>query len=181
MKDAFENTLNWNLSNREYLRAGLALNRYRSQDGADLGGGTLVNVEAGHRLRIDYPDFTLRVFAAHAEFDPKAAPGAALAELLPANRRTGDNTFLPAAATTWGAAFGWGLSLQDRYTRALRPFFDLSLARNSVTGPVHALRFGAAGSLAGQDHLSIFFSRASGTPGAPQGLREIGLAYQWLY
>lgn len=181
MKDSIDNSINWNVSSREYLRLGLSLNRYRSQDGIALGHGTLANVEAGHRLRIEYPDFTLRVFAARADFRSASAPDAAIEGLLPAALRTGDNRFLPAGATSWGAAFGWGLSLQDRYTRALRPFFDLSLARNSVTGPVHAVRMGLAGSLIGQDHMSLHFSRASGTPGAPQGLRELGLSYQWLY
>jgi hypothetical protein len=73
------------------------------------------------------------------------------------------------------------LSLTDRYTRAVRPFFDFSLFRNSLTGTGHAARVGLAGSLAGQDHLVVYLGKSTGTPSAPQGLREFGLTYRWFY
>jgi hypothetical protein len=181
MKSSFDNTLTWAVSNREYLRAGLAWNRYFSQSGAGLGRGTLYNLEAGHRIRIEYPDFNLRTFLTRANLAATTTSDALMAGLRPAALNTGSDTYLSGSYTQWGIAGGWGQYLQQRYTRALRPFFDLSLFHNSLTGAGRGVRMGLAGSLAGQDHAVIYFSQFTGTPGAPQGLREFGLTYQWLY
>ncbi len=181
MKSSFENSLTWSLSNREYLRAGLAWNRYFSQSGADLGRGTFYNLEAGHRIRIEYPDFNVRTFITRANLAAAATSDPLMASLRPASLNTGNDTYLSSSYTQWGIAGGWGQYLQQRYTRALRPFLDISLFHNSLTGSGRGLRLGLAGSVAGQDHLVIHFSQFTGTPGAPQGLREFGLNYQWLY
>ena len=181
MKSGIENTLTWALSNREYLRVGLAWNRFFSQSGAALGRGMVTNLEAGHRIRIEYPDFNLRAFLTRANFSASATGDTLLAGLRPAALNTGNDTYLSGSYTQWGIAGGWGQYLQQRYTRALRPFFDLSLFHNSLTGAGRGVRMGLAGSLAGSDHAVVYFSQFSGTPGAPQGLRELGLTYQWFY
>ena len=181
IKDSFDNTLTYRLSNREYLRAGLALHRYRSQDRTDLGRGTLYSLEAGHRLRIEYPDLSVRLFNTRANFTSSGRSDALIQSLLPAALQGDEVAFVPSSFTQWGAGIGWGLGLQDRYTRAPRPFFDLALFRNSLTGSGNSIRLGLAGSLAGQDHATVYFNRSTGTPGAPQGYREFGLSYQWFY
>ena len=181
MKSGFANTLTWAVSNREYLRAGLAWNHFYSQSGADLGRSTVYNLEAGHRIRIEYPDFNLRWFGTRTNLAASATADPLMASLRPAALASGSDTYLPASSTQWGLGAGWGQYLQDRYTRALRPFFDFSLFHNSLTGSGRALRLGLAGSLAGQDHAVFYFNQSTGTPGAPQGLREFGLTYQWFY
>ena len=181
IKDSFDNTLTYAISKRDYLRFGLALNRYRTQDHTALGRGTAYSVEAGHRIRVEYPDFNLRVFNARHNFSASGQSDALITSLIPAALQTGDNTFLPQSYTQWGAAFGWGQSLQERHTRAWRPFFDVTLFRNSLTGPGRGVRLGAAGSVLGQDHAAFYFGQSTGTPGSPQGFREFGLTYQWFY
>ena len=181
IKNSMENALTWNLSNREYLRFGLAWNSYRTQDHTRLGRATSYSVEAGHRIRLEYPDFNLRVFDARYNFTSSGQSDALIASLLPAALRTGDNTFLPSSYTQWGAAFGWGQYLPERYSRAWRPFFDMSFFRNSLTGAGRGVRLGAAGSVFGQDHAAFYFGQSTGTPGSPQGYREFGLTYQWFY
>ena len=181
MKNSFGNTLTWSISNREYLRAGLTWNRFNSQSSAELGRSTVYNLEAGHRIRIEYPDFNLRWFTTRTNLAATATADALLAGLRPAALLTGNDTYLPSSSTQWGLGAGWGQYLQDRYTRALRPFFDFSLFHNSLTGGGRAVRLGLAGSLAGQDHAVFYFNQSTGTPGAPQGLREFGLTYQWFY
>ena len=181
MKSGFANTLTWTISNREYLRAGLAWNHFTSQSGADLGRSTVYNLEAGHRIRSEYPDFNLRLFSTRTNLAASATADPLMASLRPAALATGSDTYLPASSTQWGLGAGWGQTLQERYTRALRPFFDFSLFHNSLTGSGRAVRLGLAGSLAGQDHAVFYFNQSTGTPGAPQGLREFGLTYQWFY
>ena len=181
MKSGLSNTLTWAISNREYLRAGLAWNHFYSQSGADLGRSTVYNLEAGHRIRIEYPDFNLRWFASRTNLAATATADPLMASLRPSALATGSDTYLTGSSTQWGLGAGWGQFLQDRYTRALRPFFDFSLFHNSLTGSGRAVRLGLAGSLAGQDHAVFYFNQSTGTPGAPQGLREFGLTYQWFY
>ena len=181
MKSGFDNNITWAVSNREYLRAGLAWNRFHSQSGADLGRSTVLNLEAGHRFRIEYPDLSLRWFGTRAILAATPTADSLMAGIVPADRLTGNDVYLPSSYTQWGLAAGWGMSLQERYTRALRPFFDFSVFHNSLTGRGRGVRLGLAGSVAGQDHAVLYFSQSTGTPGAPQGLREFGLTYQWFY
>ena len=181
IRSGVENALTWTLSNREYLRFGLAWNGYRTQDRTNLGRATIYTVEAGHRVRLEYPDFNLRVFDSRYNFTSSGQSDELVTSLLPAALRTGDNTFLPASYTQWGAAFGWGQYLPERYSRAWRPFFDMSFFRNSLTGAGRGVRLGAAGSVFGQDHAAFYFAQSTGTPGSPQGYREFGLTYQWFY
>ena len=72
-------------------------------------------------------------------------------------------------ASLWGLAAGFGLSLQDRYTRALRPFFDFSLFHNSLTGSGHSVRLGMAGSLAGSLQLKPSFVEDLNSPHHSRG------------
>lgn len=181
MKANFDNSLTWTLSSREYLRASLSLNRYASQSGAELGRSAIYGLEAGHRIRLEYPDFNLRAFVTRANLAARASDDALMASLRPAALNAAQNTYLTGSYTQWGVAAGFGQFLQQRYTRALRPFLDVSLFHNSATGVGRGIRLGLAGSLAGQDHAALYFSQSTGTPGAPQGFREFGLTYQWFY
>ncbi len=181
MKNSVANTLTWAIANREYLRAGLAWSSFQSQSGAALGRSTVYSLEAGHRIRIEYPDFNVRVFGTRTNLAASATDDALMAGLRPALLATGSDVYLPASSTQWGLGFGWGQYLQERYSRALRPFFDFTLFHNSITGNGRSVRLGAVGSLAGQDHAVFYIGQSTGTPGAPQGLREFGLTYQWFY
>lgn len=180
VKDGIENTLTWAPEKSIYARAGLAWNRYLTQERTELGHGSIATVEAGYRVRLEYPDLALRLTGTRADFSSTGVADERIRSLLPPDLR-GAAGFMPGSYTQWGAGLGWGMHLQERHTRALRPFFDMALFHNSVTGAGSSVRLGAAGSLAGQDHLTIYLGRSSGTPGAPQGYRELGINYQWFY
>jgi hypothetical protein len=176
-----DHTLSWAFGNREYARAGVSLNRFHTQDGTYLGRGAIYNVEVGHRIRLEYPDFNLRWTLTRANLASSGRSDALIRSLQPADVLAGAPAFLPSSYTQYGFSFGWGQYLQERYTRALRPYFDIGLFHNSVTGNGRSARLGVAGSLAGQDHAAAYIGQSTGTPGAPQGLREFGLTYQWFY
>jgi hypothetical protein len=168
-------------STREYGRIDLGWRRYRAQGGAALGSGTTWRLELGSRLRLEYPDLTLRGFVMGNRFSPDGMD-ARLASLLPGND-PGASTgrLLPEGSHTWGVALGAGTSAENGYHRAWRPYGEIGLTYNSVTGSGRQLRAGVAGSVLGSDVLRMRWQRVSGSPAAEQGSRELGLDYHLYY
>lgn len=168
-------------STREYGRIDLGWRRYRAQGGAALGSGTTWRLELGSRLRLEYPDLTLRGFVMGNRFNPNGMD-ARLASLLPVNDPgIGAPRLLPEGSHTWGLALGAGTSAENGYHRAWRPYGEIGLTYNSVTGSGHQLRAGVAGSVLGSDVLRMRWQRVSGSPAAEQGSRELGLDYHLYY
>ena len=168
------------LSTREYGRADLGWRRYRAQAGAALGSGATWRLELGTRLRLQYPDLLLRGFVMANRFNPDGRD-AHLATLLPAGSDPDSARLLPEGSRTWGLLLGAGTSAENSYQRAWRPFGEVGLTHNSVTGSGHQLRAGVAGSVFGQDVLRMRWQRVSGNPSAQQGSRELGLDYHLYY
>ena len=107
---------------------------------------------------------------------------ARLASLLPVNDPgIGAPRLLPEGSHTWGLALGAGTSAENGYHRAWRPYGEIGLTYNSVTGSGHQLRAGVAGSVLGSDVLRMRWQRVSGSPAAEQGSRELGLDYHLYY
>ena len=167
-------------SAREYGRIDLGWRRYRAQGGAALGSGANWRLELGSRLRLAYPDLTLRGFVMGNRFNPDGQD-ARLATLLPAGADPDATRLLPEGSTTWGMALAAGASAENGYHRAWRPYGEVGLSYNSLTGSGHQLRAGVAGSVLGGDVLRLRWQRVSGSPSAEQGSRELGLDYHLYY
>ncbi|MET0962080.1 MAG: tetratricopeptide repeat protein [Noviherbaspirillum sp.] len=167
-------------STREYGRVDLGWRRYRAQGGAALGSGANWRIELGTRLRLEYPDLTLRGFVMGNRFSLDGRD-ARLAALLPADSDPDAARLLPEGSRTWGLALGAGTSAENGYHRAWRPYGEAGLSYNTVTGFGHQLRAGVAGSVFGQDVLRMRWQRISGNPSAEQGSRELGLDYHLYY
>jgi polysaccharide biosynthesis protein PelB len=61
---------NFTLSKREYMRVSLRYADYFSQSGESLGSGRFADIEAGHRLRLDYPDWRISAYARWQDYTP---------------------------------------------------------------------------------------------------------------
>ncbi|MEW6253605.1 MAG: tetratricopeptide repeat protein, partial [Planctomycetota bacterium] len=156
-KDSAQARLQWNFSRREYLAATLQYDRYGLEGGAPLGDGAGVMAEAGWRIRTEYPNFMLRLNAAQWRFSNtgarlpvsalplSAAQWDALARLDPAlgipaagaalsGVNVPSSVFLPQSFAAYGVNFSVGENLRRDYSRAWRPYLDLGVGRNSVTG-----------------------------------------------
>lgn len=173
--------LNYAFSKREYLSAGAWWADYHTQGGHGLGTGRGFNYELGHRLRIEYPDLTLRYSGAMQSYNP-----AALADAM-SSRFTADGSippgsfFLPQDFKLQGINLGLGSSARDAYTRALRPYADLGRSYNTLSGNGYNWRLGAAGSVLGPDNLSVYFTRSRGGSGINIEVREFGLRYKYFF
>lgn len=179
MQSGFDANATYAFTSREYGRVDLGWRRYRAQGGAGLGSGANWRLEAGTRLRLEYPDLLLRGFVMGNRFNIDGQD-ARLATLLPAGSDPATR-LLPEGSTTWGVLLGAGLSAENSYQRALRPFGEVGLTYNTVTGAGRQVRAGVAGSVFGGDVLRMRWQRISGNPSAEQGSRELGLDYHLYY
>jgi hypothetical protein len=94
--------------------------------------------------------------------------------------------FLPQGSTSLGACLGMGENLagqniQDIYTRALRPFFDVCTTNNSLNGAGYSGTLGLAGAITGEDHFSIRMEQSSGSSGSGALSKILALRYRHYF
>jgi len=89
--------------------------------------------------------------------------------------------FLPESFNNIGLFTGFGTYYQTNYTRALRPFLDVGVIHNSVTGNGYSALAGATASLFGADKLTLYGSMGRGRTGTSDITREIGVKYMYLF
>jgi polysaccharide biosynthesis protein PelB len=181
MRSGLETDFTYAISRAEYARLGLGWQRYASQAGTSLGSGHNWNLELGTHLRLEYPNLTLRAFATGNRFSDNGGRDAQIAKLVPDGVDPATFRFIPAGSVTYGLGLGIGTVVENNYTRAWRPFFELGFTYNSELGTGYNVRGGIVGSVLGQDMLMLRAQRSSSTPDISSGLQEIGLNYQWFY
>lgn len=185
---------NYTISKREYLRYGLRLARFSTQFDDYLGSGQGHSLELGYRIRTEYPDFRVRVFAEQYNYSYDGSVGAqSLSRLSPdvlGQINTGNleavKYFLPQGSTNLGACLGMGENLagqniQDIYTRALRPFFDVCTTNNSLNGAGYSGVIGLAGAITGEDHFSLRMEQSSGGTGSGALSKTLALRYRHYF
>jgi hypothetical protein len=168
-------------SKAEYMRFGFGWQRYGTQAGTNLGSGGNWNLEAGTHLRSEYPSLTMRTFVSGGRYSPRGSFDNQIARLLPAGIDPASYRFLPEDDRLVGISLGVGTAMDNRYTRAWRPFGDVGTTYSRVAGAGFNFSAGVAGSVFGSDTLQLRVLRSAGTPTSPNGFRELGLNYIWLY
>lgn len=186
--------LTWTIGKREYLRVSGQLDRYHTQFNDYLGRASRVDIDAGYRIRTEYPDWRMRAFLSRQLVTRDGSVSSATVARLPATVQaqvaSGDleaaRYFLPDGSTTMGLCFGAGenlagTNLQEVYTRAWRPFYEACKQHNSVNGGGYMGQFGIAGSVIGPDHLSLRFDISRGGSGAGALARTLALRYRYYF
>ncbi len=129
-----------------------------------------------HILRGATPELSVRAFGNYAQFQRSTA-------VLPSwtSRLTTDGSlpdasfFVPDSYSLHGVGVNAGLQARDNYSRAWRPFLDLSLTRHNRLGAGYGAAVGVAGRLLSSDQLLIQF--AATRSGASSDARVLGLRY----
>lgn len=181
MRSMLEANLTYQFTPREYARLDLSADRYSSQAGTFLGTGQYWNVEVGSHIRLEYPDIIARAYVSQAKFSDSGLFDTQIARLVPLNANPAGYPYLPQSSSSFGISLGLGTKIEQRYTRAWRPFAELGLNNNSLTGLGSDVRFGAAGSVLGDDVLRFHYQALSNRPLAQQSSRELGFQYQWFF
>ncbi len=183
MKDVASLGATWRLGLREFVSGRVEYSRFHGQDRSGLGHGMVYDVEAGYRIRTQYPDYTVRVVATRGSYSAKAgALTPVMQRLLPAGNVPGSSDFyMPQSFTQAGILFGFGTDLVESYSRKWRPFMEIGLLHDTRAGSNFHGQIGVAGSVFGSDHLSLYIQHDTAALNAGTPLTEVGLRYRWLY
>lgn len=171
----------YSFAKREYFTGALRRMRYQTQNGHPLGSGSALEGEVGHRVRIEYPDLTLRLTAADYRFSAGGNDDARTAQLNPAGGVPGASFFIPQNSRVFGAGIGFGESIRESYSRALRPYGSFARTISSLAGSGYNAMLGAGGSVFGADQLSLYWNRARGGGTSGASILEYGLRYEYLF
>lgn len=181
MRSGIEASLTYQATPRDYARLDLDAQRYASQSGTFLGTGQYWNMEVGHHVRLEYPDIVARAYVSQATFVDSGLYDAQIARLVPLGTNPIGYTYLPQSSSTFGFSLGLGTKVEKQYSRAWRPFVDIGMNNNSLTGMGYDLRIGAAGSVFGGDVLNVHLQTLSNKPMSQQNSRELSFQYQWFF
>ncbi len=181
VKDELALQMQYDPAKREYLRGRLAWQRFYSQERDRLGRGVGLTWEAGHRVRIEYPDVIARIYGTFQRYDGSAAQlPQALRQVLPGG--VGDiSFFVPNDFDVYGIGLSFGDSVRGLYSRAWRPYADIGMLYNTETGRGYDLSAGISGPGGGGDRLTFYYGLSRGGTGADDLIRRFGLQYQIFF
>ncbi|MFM1979695.1 MAG: hypothetical protein RLZ68_960 [Pseudomonadota bacterium] len=193
-EDSIGTTMSYVLGKREYLRITPQFASYFTQYGGFLGSGRSLDVEAGYRLRIEYPDWRIRVFAKDSQWSRADLLDAATFQRLPQDTQTAINNkaldgvalFIPASSFRTGACIDMGENLagqniQLNYTRAWRPFGNMCLSQDSASGQGYSSTWGLAGSITGEDHIRLQWESTQGATPTQANTNAVTLRYRHYF
>lgn len=155
--------------------------RFHGQDRSTLGDGHLVELDAGYKIKSDYPDYTVRVVFAHGQYSANGTPGGALRPLLPPGTPFDAASFMPQTFTQAGLLFSFGEDLPEQYSKAWRPMFSAGPVRDSRAGWSGQVLIGVAGSVFGGDQALIYGSYEGVSATSATSVKEVGVRYRWMY
>lgn len=176
IKDTLKLDAQWQISKRDYLLAELSTSRYAGQDRVFLGTGSGFNLQLGHRLRIDYPDLTVKLLGGVYRFDERSGASSVIHSLLPAGAAV-----LPESFNQLGFGIGLGESVADSFSFALRPYASLDVLHNSQAGWGYGLELGFVVSPTGKDWLRGRYRKGSNSFDSNADTSLLGLEYRYLF
>jgi hypothetical protein len=193
-EDSIGATLSYAIGKREYLRLTPQFANYFTQYGSFLGNSSSLNVEAGYRLRIEYPDWRIRVFAKDSRSTRADQLDTATFLRLPQITQTAINNktldgvalFIPASSFSTGACIDMGENLagqniQLNYTRAWRPFGNMCLNQDNASGQGYSSTWGLAGSITGEDHIRLQWESTQGATPSKANTNAVTLRYRHYF
>ncbi len=175
-KDLAELESTYSIDGKTAVQMVLSLQRYKDQNGKNVGSGSGASLTLTKKLRLSYPDFTLKTYLLSNSYSLRDSAG--LIESISVQKPP---FFLPPSYTQAGVGFFFGYDQKYRYTRRWRPFVDLDLFYNSVTKQGYSAIFGVGGPLFRKDNLSITIGLSNDFGGTGQGYSEVSLYYFYLF
>ncbi len=186
--------LSYTLDRQTTLRASPQFNRYYTQYHDDLGSGSSIDFDLSHRLRTDYPDTYVRLYTENRSFQHSGGLSAETVARLPSYLQIGlgDGSidpvgyFIPRSSSTLGACAGVGgnlsgLSLQDDYSRAWRPYGNACVTENSAVGQGYLATLGLAGPVFGADHLRFEWNGTSANAPGGASMHTLTIRYRHYF
>jgi hypothetical protein len=162
IRDYLRADARYDFSFREFITAAVTAERHMLQDRSALGSGMRYEVTFGHRVRLEYPDITIRIPLSLYLGRTKEEIPASIAGLIPNSDELATDFFVPRSSRQVGIGIDYGHIARDSYTKAWRPFASADMSYNTVYGATWNFMAGIAGSVEGRDHLALSVSRGFG-------------------
>jgi len=178
MKDYAKLNLNFNPFNRLVLYSSAEYSQFYSQDKKKLGEGFYAYNQVSYKLRVAYPDYTLRLFYTFGNYQEKNTDKGVIKQLSPFQVFR----VLPENYYSLGAGFSFGYEHKQSYTRSWRPFFDASIGYTSSGGGLAlSTEVGVGGALFSQDNLSLSISGSRNIGGVEDEIIRLNLTYKLFF
>lgn len=178
--------LQYSITERDVVTAGVEQQFFNTQDGEYLGQGQTYRIRYDHIFLFEFPDSlnpdlaaALYVSAHKYTREDVESINSRITEIVPAGNVPGDDFYVPFNFRQYGASVYFGQRYVDNYTHALRPFGEASVFWDTETGRGYFFNFGLATSVLGRDHLSAYIQQGSNLNDAGQINRVAGLRYQY--
>lgn len=166
-------------SPRDSTAARLAYRRLAAQGGGFLANGEIGAIDYAHKLRLDYPDFTIGGGVEVAEYQGTNTLPSQLSPIIPAGNDV--NFFIPQSFIQGDIDFRFGERYLRHYAPDFRPFADINVFDNTVTHAGYDLTVGIAMPVFGPDHLAFYYYRGQGGVGINNRTQYIGARYTYLF
>jgi polysaccharide biosynthesis protein PelB len=142
---------------REFIVLGASSSRLQAQGGGAVGDTQTLRAELGHRVRLEYPDLTVRLTYANLRYRARDGVAAPLLALVPEEQRpfASNATLLPQSTEQWALRASCGDSVVATYTRGWRLFCGAALTHDAQGGAGSEWLLGARGAVFGTDQLEL--------------------------
>lgn len=165
---------------RDSTTTRLAYRRLAAQGGGFLADGEIGALDYAHKFRLDYPDFTVGSGVEVARYQGTTTVPQQLQPLVP-NGENGIGFFVPQSFVQGSVDFRFGARYLRHYAPDMRPFADLDVFDNNVTGAGYDLTVGMALPVFGPDHLAFYYYRGQGGVGINNRTQYLGVRYTYLF
>lgn len=180
VKDGLQLGLRLTLTQRDYLSLQWRRERLLTQYRAQIGTAKILNWEIGHKIRSEYPDWTVRLSGYNNRFAGQQLTlsdiNAALPEVVISPEQA--RLLLPEDSRSIGLNLGFGQQYASDYTRAARLYGDGGVSYSADSGVGYNWLLGVAGSVLGNDHLTAFIGRNWGGSQNALDTRSLGVKYK---
>lgn len=181
VQDVANLALSYNFSSYDSVVASVNGSEFYSQERTYIGDGLQLMLQANHKFWLAYPDYTIGWFGEVDKFGDNGSVSPFMAQVIPADQTADLAAFIPQNFWQSGLSFNFGNNLLDTRTDRFRPYGNVSLFYNSVSGKGDSISIGLVGSLLGCDQLNLYASKAKNSGGLAQINQIIGIQYKYFY
>ena len=177
VKDRAFSALSRAITSRTYLYDRIEYANFFSQDRKKVGYGIQNFMELSRKLRVGYPDYTIRTFLSSGIYKEKGGNKGTLDRIAP----FAETKFLPSSFNELGVGFSFGQENRDLFTGLWRPFLDLSLSYNTSYGGGFSISAGVGGEILQQDNLSLECGYNKGFRGTDEDVLRLMIRYYFFF
>lgn len=177
MKRDFGMSVSFPITQRCSFFNSFSHNLYYSQDGKYIGNGNDLYSDLSYKLRVTYPDHTLRAFYSLYDYSETSGNKGDVEKFS----RYHPFRALPDTSSTFGIGYLFGYENRDSLVRVWRPFFHADLTYNTQSGLGFDTGVGIGGMVFGNDNLAIVLNYIKGFKGTSQNLFNLELKYNLYY